>query len=296
MNDTWCPKMEISIQIVLDYLDNHNKKNHDLDWLTTANGDPEVIGINNIKPLNKAGVGDLTFCSYHGDKAVKTIRESKASYIICDYALNNEPPLTDQMFDMKESGVKRTLMFVQNPRLTFMRILSEFFEPAKPIVKIGKNCVIDPNVMLGLPGFGYERNEVGALEHFPHYGDVVINDNVDVGAHSCVDRATLPDEATVIGEGCKLDNFVHVAHNVKIGRNVLVVSHCNIGGSVEIGDGSYLAMSVTIMNKVKIGKRCLLGNRANIRKDVPDNSVVVGDDKIIGDVDEKESWKRLVSP
>jgi UDP-3-O-[3-hydroxymyristoyl] glucosamine N-acyltransferase len=263
----------------------------------------------NVTSLDRAVEGDITFCSLQGDEGVRAILQSKASYIFCHKGLNTEPPLTDMVAKAK----RKILMFVENPRLTFLRMIDRYFNQVtldigledgpsdihKTVkmfgrVRIGRGCVIDPYVSIGLPGFGYERNDLGVWEMFPHIGGVVIGANVHIGANSCVDRATLPYEATVIKRGCKLDNFVHVAHNVKMGEDVMVVSHCNIGGSVEIGDGSYLAMSVTIKNKIKIGRRCILGNRANIRKNVPDESVVVGEDQIIGHVDEKEDWRRLV--
>lgn len=135
-------------------------------------------------------------------------------------------------------------------------------------VSIGCNCTI------GLPGFGYEKDQDGVYWRFPHLGGVRIEAGVEIGSNTCIDRGSLGD--TVIGAGSKIDNLVHVAHNVVLGRNTVVIANTMLGGSVSVGDGAWLAPSVTIMNQASIGEGATLGLGAVVLKDVAPRQVIVG--------------------
>lgn len=141
-------------------------------------------------------------------------------------------------------------------------------------VKIGRNVTINAGTVIGSDGFGYERNEEGQLERFPHIGGVIIEDNVDIGANACIDRGTLGD--TIIKEGAKIDNQVHIAHNIVVGRDAAVIAHAMVGGSVRIGDRAWLAPSASVMDRISIGADSIIGLGAVVLKDVPDKTVVVG--------------------
>ena len=135
-------------------------------------------------------------------------------------------------------------------------------------VRIGCNCTI------GLPGFGYEKDDSGAYWRFPHLGGVRIEGNVEIGSNTCIDRGSLGD--TVIGEGCKIDNLVHIAHNVVVGKNAVVIANSMLGGSVNIGAGVWVAPSVSIMNQATIGAGATVGLGAVVLKDVAAHQVIVG--------------------
>ncbi|MBK6657806.1 MAG: hypothetical protein IPG43_06500 [Proteobacteria bacterium] len=135
-------------------------------------------------------------------------------------------------------------------------------------VRIGCNCTI------GLPGFGYEKDAKGAYWRFPHLGGVRIEANVEIGSNTCIDRGSLGD--TVIGQGSKIDNLVHVAHNVVLGHNTVVIANTMLGGSVTVGDGAWVAPSVTIMNQASIGAGATLGLGAVVLRDVAPRQVIVG--------------------
>lgn len=135
-------------------------------------------------------------------------------------------------------------------------------------VRMGKNCSI------GADGFGYASAEDGTLCKIPHAGNVVIEKNVEIGSNVCIDRAVVG--STVIGEGTKIDNLVHVAHGVKIGKNCLIVAGSVIGGSCEIGNGVYIGIGAMIKNKVKIGDGATIGMGAVILKDVPAGQTWIG--------------------
>ncbi len=141
-------------------------------------------------------------------------------------------------------------------------------------VIIGRNVKIHSGAVIGKDGFGYSKNEIGVLERFPHLGGVIIEDDVEIGANSCIDRGTLGN--TIIRQGAKIDNLVHIAHNVVIGRNSVVVAQTMIGGSVSVGDNAWIAPSVCIRDGVSVGDGALIGMGALITKDVPPREVWAG--------------------
>lgn len=135
-------------------------------------------------------------------------------------------------------------------------------------VKIGANCSI------GLSGFGYDADEDGKYWRFPHTGEVIIHEDTEIGSNTCIDRGSIGD--TLIGRGVKIDNLVHVAHNVEIGENSLIIANAMLGGSVIIGANGWVAPSVSIMNQTAIGNSSVIGLGAVVLKDVEDHSVMVG--------------------
>jgi UDP-3-O-[3-hydroxymyristoyl] glucosamine N-acyltransferase len=140
--------------------------------------------------------------------------------------------------------------------------------------RIGRRVTIHSGTVIGADGFGYHRNESGVLEKFPHIGGVVIGDDVEIGANSCIDRGALGD--TIIGEGARIDNLVHIAHNVIVGRHAAVIAHAMVGGSARIGDGAWIAPSACIRDGIAIGAGAIVGMAALVVKDVPDGATVMG--------------------
>ena len=140
--------------------------------------------------------------------------------------------------------------------------------------KTGNRCSISREAVIGTDGFGYEPDEAGRPEKFPHYGKVIIGNYVTVGSCTCIDRGNLSD--TVIGDNTKIDNLVHISHNVRIGANCLITAGTVIGGSAEIGDGTQVGLGAIILPHIKVGKGCLIGAGAVVTKDVHDGQVVIG--------------------
>lgn len=140
--------------------------------------------------------------------------------------------------------------------------------------RIGKRVKIASGVIIGSDGFGYVENDDGSKIKFPHIGGVIIGDDVEIGANTCIDRGTLGN--TVIKEGAKIDNLVHIAHNVVIGRNTAIIANAMIGGSTEIGDNAWVAPSATIRDAVIIGSSSTIGLGALVTKSIPDNQVWAG--------------------
>lgn len=141
-------------------------------------------------------------------------------------------------------------------------------------VTIGGHVIIHASTAIGADGFGYERTAGGALEKFPHVGGVLIEDGVEIGSNTSIDRGSL--ENTILRRGCKVDNQVHVAHNVEIGEDAVVIAQSMIGGSVRIGPRAWLAPAAVVMNQVRIGADALIGLGAVVTKDVAEKAVMIG--------------------
>lgn len=139
---------------------------------------------------------------------------------------------------------------------------------------IGDNVIIHSGCVIGSPGFGYTRNEENILEHFVHVGNVQIGNNVDIGANTCIDRATMG--STYIGDNTKISNFCQIAHNVKVGENCLVTGKVQIGGGTIIGKDVYLGPSSIIMNKLLIGNGADIKMGSIVVKHVAANTSVSG--------------------
>jgi UDP-3-O-[3-hydroxymyristoyl] glucosamine N-acyltransferase len=140
-------------------------------------------------------------------------------------------------------------------------------------VRIGARVTIHAGTVIGSAGFGYATAE-GRHTYLPHVGTVVVEDDVDIGANCTIDRATTG--ATVIGTGTKIDNLVHIAHNVTIGRNCLLAGQVGISGSVTLGNGVALAGKVGVADHMRIGDGAIVGGGAAIVTDIPAGRVVYG--------------------
>jgi UDP-3-O-[3-hydroxymyristoyl] glucosamine N-acyltransferase len=150
------------------------------------------------------------------------------------------------------------------------------------IIELGKNVKIKEGTVIGTDGFGFERNEVNELEKFPHYGKVIIGDNVDIGANCTIDRGNM--ENTIIKSGTKIDNGVHIAHNVLIGKNCIIGPHVVILGSAKIGDNSTIWTNSVIKEHMNLGNNVIIGACSYINLDIPENSTAYG---IPGKISEK---------
>ncbi len=140
-------------------------------------------------------------------------------------------------------------------------------------VIIGRNVIIHAGAVIGADGFGYV--ESGGVHHkIPQIGTVIIEDDVEIGASSCVDRATMG--ATVIGRGTRIDNLVQIGHNVRVGENCIIVGQTGVAGSVEIGDSSILAGGVGVKDHVRIGPGSVVAARAFVCSNLPPGAFVSG--------------------
>lgn len=139
---------------------------------------------------------------------------------------------------------------------------------------IGNNCTIHSGTVIGADGFGYAPNEDGSYNKIPQIGNVIIEDNVEIGANSTIDRATLG--STIIRSGVKLDNQIQVAHNVEIGKNTVIAAQTGIAGSTKIGENCMIGGQVGIVGHLSIGNNVRIQAQTGVASNIKDNDVVQG--------------------
>ncbi|MBL0224320.1 MAG: UDP-3-O-(3-hydroxymyristoyl)glucosamine N-acyltransferase [Geobacteraceae bacterium] len=135
--------------------------------------------------------------------------------------------------------------------------------------RVGKRCVIQPGAVIGSDGFGYAPDGSGYYP-IPQIGIVVLEDDVEIGANTCIDRAAL--EVTLIRRGTKLDNLVQVAHNCQIGEDCMIVSQVGISGSTRIGNHVTLAGQVGVAGHLSIGDNVIVGAQSGVPGSLPANA------------------------
>lgn len=139
--------------------------------------------------------------------------------------------------------------------------------------KIGNGTMIHSGVIIGTDGFGYYKDS-NQYEKVPHFGGVSIGTNVEIGANTCIDRGTLDD--TQIEDGVKIDNLCHIAHNVRIGKNSLIIAFSLLGGSSTVEEDGYIAPGAIVKNQVMVHSNSVVGMGAVVTRDVPSGTVVAG--------------------
>jgi UDP-3-O-[3-hydroxymyristoyl] glucosamine N-acyltransferase len=139
--------------------------------------------------------------------------------------------------------------------------------------RIGRRCIIHAGVVIGSDGYGFAMHD-GKHYKIPQIGIVRIEDDVEIGAGTTIDRAALGE--TVIGEGTKIDNLVQIGHNVKIGKHCLLVSQVGVAGSTELGDHVFVAGQSGFSGHLKIGHRVQVAAKSAVLEDVPDDTKVMG--------------------
>jgi UDP-3-O-[3-hydroxymyristoyl] glucosamine N-acyltransferase len=261
-------------------------------------------------PINEApNELAITFCRRTGQEGAGLIRDTKAGVIICkdEAALKElaagktlvavaDPRLTfirlvQRLFaEPRPQGIHPTAMIEPGAKIDPTAYVGPFTYVGKSEigertvihghahiyskVRIGRNVTIHAGAVLGADGFGYQRNEIGELEKFPHVGGILIEDDVEIGANTCIDRGTLGD--TIIRQGAKISKLVHVAHNVVVGRHSTVMSHAMVCGSTRIADYAWISPSACIRDEISVGAHSVVGLGAVVVKNVPDDATVMG--------------------
>lgn len=266
----------------------------------------ELVGNNivviNVKPLNDLVDATLTFSKS------KKVNIDKNVLILVPRGI-------------KINNVSFSYICVDNPRLSFAKVISKFFTKkinysidstvnigtncniAKNVfiganciignsVKIsegsvinnnvvihdstiiGKNCYVKSGSVIGEDGFGFDFEEDGTPVRIPHIGNVIIGNNVEIGAKNTIARATLG--STLIEDNVKIDDQVHIAHNCKIGKNTIITACVEISGSVTIGQSCWIGPNVSIIQKVKIGNNVTIGIGSVITTDIEDKKKIMG--------------------
>ncbi|KZE78072.1 UDP-3-O-(3-hydroxymyristoyl)glucosamine N-acyltransferase [Myroides marinus] len=139
---------------------------------------------------------------------------------------------------------------------------------------IGQNCTLHAGVIVGSDGFGFAPNEDGTFNKVPQIGNVIIEDNVEIGAASTIDRATLG--STIIRKGVKLDNQIQIAHNVEIGENTVIASQTGVAGSTKIGKNCMIGGQVGIVGHITIGDNVRIQAQSGVTKNLENGAAVQG--------------------
>jgi UDP-3-O-[3-hydroxymyristoyl] glucosamine N-acyltransferase len=268
------------------------------------------VPLNNITDLTNASVGSLVWVSSVNSNAKDLILSTKATYIICGDNIDENLSIGEKVI----IRVTNPRLFFIQLLTDFMELIPKKSEihptavinsecivgnnvsiGANTVIgigvieddtviganvtiydrfKIGKRVKINSGTVIGADGFGYQKLEDGTMLKFPHIGSVLIEDDVEIGANTCIDRATLG--VTHLKKGAKIDNLVHIAHNVIVGENSAVIALAMVGGSTKIGDNSWIAPSVALRDGLVIGKDSTVGMGAVVTKNVPDGETWTG--------------------
>jgi UDP-3-O-[3-hydroxymyristoyl] glucosamine N-acyltransferase len=272
-------------------------------------GDNEKM-ITGVSSITSAGSDDLSLCYYDGIKAVEIISQSNAGVILCKKSLQGlvKPRPRSQLFFLdnpryvfvklankifekkKVTGISSKAVISKTAGIGLRCYVGDYAligENCKigndtmiydkvTLVRdciIGERCVIHSGVTLGDDGFAFERDEE-QLHRFPHFGRVIIGDDVEICANSHIALGSLSD--TVIGNGTKIDSLVHISHNVVVGKNCEITAGSVIGGSAEIDDSVWIGLNATLKDHIKVGNNAIVASGASVIHDVPSQDIVAG--------------------
>ena len=139
--------------------------------------------------------------------------------------------------------------------------------------RIGNNCILHAGSVIGADGFGFAPSPEG-YEKIPQIGIVILEDNVEIGANTCIDRATMG--ATIIRKGVKLDNLIQIAHNVEVGSHTVMASQVGIAGSTKVGEWCMFGGQVGVAGHITVGNRVNMGAQSGVNGSVKDGKALIG--------------------
>lgn len=134
--------------------------------------------------------------------------------------------------------------------------------------KIGNNCVIHSGTVIGSDGFGFAPQQDGTYKTIPQMGNVVLEDNVTIGANTVIDCATLYGDSTIIRQGVKLDNLIQIAHNVEVGKNTVIAAQTGVSGSTKLGESCMIGGQVGIGGHLEIVNNTSIGGQTGVTKSI----------------------------
>ena len=140
--------------------------------------------------------------------------------------------------------------------------------------EIGKDCIIHAGAVIGSDGFGFAPNDQNSYDKIPQIGNVIIEDDVEIGPNNCIDRATMG--STIIKKGVKTDNLVHIAHNVVVGENTVLAGQTGISGSAKVGKNCMTGGQVGITGHITVGDNVKIAGQSGVSKNIKDNQVLQG--------------------
>ena len=153
--------------------------------------------------------------------------------------------------------------------------------------RVGANCIIHAGAVIGADGFGFLPKPDGTFDKIPQLGNVIIEDDVEIGANTCIDRAKT--DSTIIRKGVKLDNLIQIGHNVEVGENTVSSAQTGIAGTTKIGHNCFIGGQVGFADHIKVGNYVKIGSQSGLDKDVPDGEIRFGSPALAG-ISFHRSW------
>ena len=267
---------------------------------------PDIV-INAPSSLRSASMGSLVFANTYSDATLDALEglesicalvgEEFRGYLPCSYIIVENPrlafakvakrffvsPLTHRIASTAIIGKNVTMgARVSIGEFTVVNdntVIGDDSELRNHVVisagtQIGERCLIKSHAILGEEGFGFEYDKASIPVRIPHFGRVLIGNDVEIGASTVIARGTLDD--TVIGENTKIDELVFIAHNVQIGPSCMVISKAQISGGVIIGRKCWIGPNASIRDGLTVGDNALIGIGAVVTKSVLNNVTVAG--------------------
>ncbi len=145
---------------------------------------------------------------------------------------------------------------------------------------VGNHCILHAGAVIGADGFGFMPNAEGGFDKIPQLGNVIIEDNVEIGANTCIDRAKT--DSTIVRRGVKLDNLIQLGHNVQVGEHTVMSAQTGIAGTSKVGHNCFLAGQVGVADHITIGDGVKIGSQSGIDKSVGDGEVRLGSPALPG--------------
>lgn len=139
---------------------------------------------------------------------------------------------------------------------------------------IGANCIIHASTVIGSDGFGFAQGDDKGFTKIPQLGNVILEDDVEIGSNASIDRATMG--STRIGRGTKIDNLVQIAHNVEVGSQTVIISQAGIAGSTKVGKNCVIAAQAGLVGHIKIGDNVIIGAQSGVTNDIEANKICLG--------------------
>ena len=284
-----------------------------LDLLASFNGkivnENNYKDFTDIKPINDANETSLVFIDKNAKNKDKLIAKTQACTVICDFLPDDETLYKDKCLIVVNNPKLFFAKLVNQQLVTFTPqvhpsaiisasaniaekcciganvVIGENVEIGEGSLihsncsiynntKIGRNVIINAGCIIGSAGFGFVRDDItGEPIRFPQLGGVIIGDDVEIGANTCIDRGALQD--TIIHKGVKISNLVQIGHNVEVGEYTYIIASTLIAGSTKIGKRCWIAAS-RIINKISIGDDVTLGYGSVAISDVPSCATYMG--------------------
>ncbi len=220
----------------------------------------QLLGMYNELQLNKTGISDKAFI--HPSATIgNNCYIGEFAYIGEHAVIGDNAKIYPQTYvgDNTQIGSKTTLF-------AGVKIYANNI--------VGNNCILHSGAVVGADGFGFAPQPDGSFEKIAQIGNVIIEDNVEIGANTCIDRATLG--ATIIHKGVKIDNLCQIAHNVVVGQNTAMASQSGVAGSSKVGSNCIFAGQVGVVGHIEVGDRVTVAAQSGVTKSVKSDNIILG--------------------